>query len=59
MATWDGELLENVFSVFAKKNKNDNLGWRTLGDALSPVASHVKHQLGALNRYRFIINLIS
>ena len=36
MATWDGELLEKVFSVFAKnKNKNGNLGWETLGDALT------------------------
>jgi len=35
MATWDGELLEKIFSVFAKKNKNDNLEWGTLGDALN------------------------
>ena len=33
MTTWDGELLEKIFSVFAKKNKNDNLGLGTLGDA--------------------------
>ena len=35
MATWDGELLEKVFSVFAKKNKNGNLGWGTLEDAIA------------------------
>ena len=34
MKTWDGELLEKVFSGFAKKNKNGKLGWGTLGDAL-------------------------
>ena len=37
MATWDGELLGKIFSVFVKKNKNDNLGWRTLGDALTRI----------------------
>ena len=38
MAIWDGKLLEKIFSVFAKKNKNGNLGWETLGDALIPSA---------------------
>ena len=33
MTTWDVELLEKVFSVFAKKNKNVNLGWETPVDA--------------------------
>ena len=28
------ELLEKIFFVFAKKNKNGNLRWKTLGDAL-------------------------
>jgi hypothetical protein len=36
MTTWDGELLEKIFSIFAKKNKNSNFGWETLGDALTP-----------------------
>jgi hypothetical protein len=34
MATLDRELLEKVFSVFAKKNNNSNLGWGTVGVAL-------------------------
>jgi hypothetical protein len=35
MATRDGELLEKVFFSFWKKNNNGNLGWGTVGVALS------------------------
>ena len=39
MTIWDGKLLEMVFSVFFQKNKNDNLGWGTLGDTLLEMLS--------------------
>ena len=44
MTTCDGKLLEKVFFVFAKKNKNSNLGWETLGDAL--IEWNVTSELG-------------
>ena len=37
MAIWDGELLQKIFSVFIKKNKNDNLVWGKFGDALTRI----------------------